>query len=93
VGDLVESLRRDVFFGPAVRGAKLLECWEEIVGDRFAEKVKPIEVRRGVLTVLVPNSVWAHEFTCCSAQVKSKISKLTGMRIERIKCKQNSDGR
>ncbi len=91
--ELVESLRRDPVIGPTVRGAKLLECWEEIVGEKFADKVKPLEVRRGVLTVLVPNSVWTHEFMCCSDQVRSRIAKLVGMRIDRIRCKQSSDVR
>ena len=92
LSDLVESLRRDEALGSVVRGSKLLERWEEIVGERFAGKVQPVEVHRGVLTVLVPNSAWAHEFMCCCGNIRSRIARLTGVRVERIRCKQSSDG-
>lgn len=93
MGDLLESLRRDDTFGPAVRCSKLLDCWENIVGTRFSSRVKPIEVKNSVLTVLVPNSVWAHEFTCFSDSVRRNIKKFVGIKVDKIRCKLNCNGR
>lgn len=87
IKELLESLRHDALLGPAIRCSKLLECWEDIVGARFAGRVKPVEVKNSVLTVLVPNSAWAHEFMCFSASIKKSIRKTTGINVERIRCK------
>lgn len=92
INELLESLRQDDLLGPAIRCSKLLDCWEDIVGVRFAKKVKPVEVRNGVLTVLVPNSAWAHEFTCFSVAVKKNIKKFVGIRIDKIRCKLDTNG-
>jgi hypothetical protein len=44
----------------------LLEEWSYVVGTRLAEKAQPILEKspleeRGLLTISVPNSAWAHE--------------------------------
>lgn len=92
MNDLLESFRQDDLIGPAVRCSKLLDCWEDVVGVRFARKVKPIEVKRSVLTVLVPNSAWAHEFTCFSDSVRRNIKKFVGMKVDKIRCKLDTNG-
>lgn len=93
MGELLESLRQDGTLGSAVRCSKLLGCWEDIVGARFSKRVRPIEVKNSVLTVLVPNSAWAHEFTCYSDSVRRNIKKFVGIKVDRIRCKLECNGR
>jgi hypothetical protein len=47
--------------------------WREAVGARIAERARPVSLQDGVLTLLVPSSVWAHELSLLTEDVRGRL--------------------
>jgi hypothetical protein len=48
-------------------------AWRDAVGARIAERARPVSLQDGVLTLLVPSSVWAHELSLLSDDVRARL--------------------
>src|SRR5580704_15474010 len=48
-------------------------AWRDAVGARIAERARPLSLQDGVLTLLVPSSVWAHELSLLSDDVRARL--------------------
>jgi hypothetical protein len=48
--------------------------WREAVGGRIAERARPVSLQDGVLTLLVPTSVWAHELSLLTDDVRARLA-------------------
>ena len=48
--------------------------WRDAVGARIADRARPLSLQDGVLTLLVPSSVWAHELSLLSDDVRARLA-------------------
>ncbi len=48
--------------------------WEQIVGVEIAKRTKPLQIKNGVLTVAVQNSIWAQELSYNKKMIINKLS-------------------
>lgn len=49
------------------------KLWIDAVGARIAERARPVSLWGGVLVLLVPSSVWAHELSLLAEQVRDRL--------------------
>jgi predicted nucleic acid-binding Zn ribbon protein len=47
--------------------------WRDAVGARIAERARPVSLQDGVLLLLVSSSVWAHELSLLSDDVRGRL--------------------
>jgi hypothetical protein len=47
--------------------------WRDAVGARIAERARPLSLKDGVLTLLVPSSVWAHELSLLTDDIRGRL--------------------
>jgi predicted nucleic acid-binding Zn ribbon protein len=59
--------------------------WAEIVGPEIAKRTKPLQIRNGVLTVAVQNSIWAQELTFNKKMIIKKLSERVGENSNTVK--------
>jgi len=50
-----------------------VKVWRDAVGARIAERARPLLLWDGVLLLLVPSSVWAHELSFLAAEVCARL--------------------
>jgi hypothetical protein len=67
-------------------GAALLDEWAYAVGTRYAERSRPILeksplLEKGLLTIAVPNSIWAQELSTLG--IAARLNGLLGRRLIR----------
>ncbi len=55
-------------FAPA-RAPIAARLWRDAVGARIADRVSPLSLYAGVLTLRVPSSVWAHELSLLTEEL------------------------
>ncbi len=47
--------------------------WRDAVGARIAERARPLSLQDGTLTLLVASSVWAHELSLLTDDVRARL--------------------
>ena len=52
--------------------------WNQIVGEKIAEKAKPIGIERGKLFVQVESSSWRNELSFIKNEIKEKVNRAIG---------------
>lgn len=52
-----------------------LSQWQEIVGERLAQKATPERIADGTLTIRVPSSTWAQEMSLLSEMIVERLRK------------------
>lgn len=62
-----------------------LARWRAAVGPRIADRARPLELARGVLTVKVATSVWANELSMLAPQIISKLVQDLGLDIKSLR--------
>jgi predicted nucleic acid-binding Zn ribbon protein len=64
------------------------EAWREAVGPEFGGKSRPGPVKRGVLEVIVANSMLAHELQFQKEQIVKKLAELLPQeKIRDLRCR------
>ncbi len=53
----------------------ILAQWNEIVGDKFKDSIKPVELKNGKLLILVPDTVWLNDIQFYKEEIIEKINK------------------
>jgi predicted nucleic acid-binding Zn ribbon protein len=61
-----------------VKEYSALSQWSQIVGEKIAEKAKPIGIERGKLFVQVDSSSWRNELTFLKREIKDKMNRAVG---------------
>ncbi len=59
----------------SMRGIRVFGWWYRTVPDRVARHARPVQLRRGVLTVHVSSSAWAQELSFLNDTFLAKIRK------------------
>ena len=59
--------------------------WPEIVGPEIAKRTKPLQIRNGILTVAVQNSIWAQELTFNKKMIIKKLVERAGEQNNSVK--------
>jgi len=66
-----------------IQEQKILDCWEQAVGEGVAEKTQPVGVKNRVLRVKVVNSVWMQELQYMKELIMQKLQQQAGNNILR----------
>jgi len=56
----------------------LVERWPEVVGERLAERIQAVAVRRRELLVTVDDPAWASQITWLEAQLLERVEGIVG---------------
>lgn len=67
--------------GQKEMGEIIASCWEEIVGKRMSEIVRPYRFNRGILYVCTESSTWAQEFSFIKPEIVRKLNERFGRKI------------
>ena len=84
IGPLLAATREE-----AARATRLgpvdLDLWRGVVGPRIADRTRPGQLRRDVLTVTVASAVWAQELSLLKSEILERLQasglKLAGIRF------------
>jgi hypothetical protein len=80
----LQSLAARVLKNTAPEEAVLL-AWPLVCGSSVAERATAIRFENGTLSVCVPDRGWQSQLYDFSAQYSEKLSRLTGVVVERIR--------
>lgn len=76
-GDILDSFLEGKGLKEGVRRHMALLSWDEVVGDRIAERARPIEIRGKTLFVDVDGSAWMHELAFLKEDILRKLNEKT----------------
>ena len=85
LGDALKSFLRDIGRVDVLELGEIHGRWKEIAGERLSRWSEPVALRQGRLTVLVTAPAWASEVHMASGDIRMKIERETGLRVEEIK--------
>jgi predicted nucleic acid-binding Zn ribbon protein len=63
---------------PKTRLAAVQSVWTEVVGERVAEVAQPVSERKGTVTVVCKDPVWAEELDLMKAQLEHALTERLG---------------
>ncbi len=64
---------------------RLMRAWKLIVGPVIGGRSMPASIAKGVLTILVRESVWANELSLLQGELKKRIRDALGMTVTEIR--------
>ncbi len=60
---------------------KVFEVWEEIVGDRIAERTEPLSLKNGVLKITVTDHAWLQQLQFLKEEIRGRLNKKVGKTV------------
>lgn len=78
MGEVLKNYFRDNGLKGKLEEQKILDIWEEVVGDAVATRTQPIRVKNRVLYVTVSNSVWMQQLHFMKELIIKKLNERTG---------------
>jgi len=75
VGGIIPQVLKNLGLDKKIEELRVIDCWEEIVGERIARVTKAKEVRDGVLFVEVSTGAWLQELSFRRKQIVALIRK------------------
>lgn len=73
VSEIIPRVIKSMGLKKKAEQVQVMLDWNEIVSSPISEKTKPVEVKRGVLKVLVESSAWMNELQLMKAELIEKI--------------------
>ncbi len=61
-----------------IADCKVFEIWDDVAGEKIAEKTEPLELRKGVLKVMVSDHVWLQQLQFLKEEIKDRLNKKLG---------------
>lgn len=74
VGDLVEGVLRSAGVREQVERQRVLEAWDEVVGEKIADVTRPVRVSGPVLFVEVRSSAWLMELDLMKHRILERLN-------------------
>jgi hypothetical protein len=78
MGEVLGEFLRRTGINRKIQEQKILNSWEEAVGEGIAERTQPIRVQNRVLQVKVANSVWMQELQFMKELILQKLHRQAG---------------
>jgi len=75
VSNIVNSVVKNIGFGPDIRLEKLKKMWNNIVGEVNAKNTRPIAIKNEKLTVAVSSPAWIIQTRFLKSSFIEKINK------------------
>jgi predicted nucleic acid-binding Zn ribbon protein len=74
VGGLLGGYVDQRGWGERLRGARLTDRWEDVVGPELARRCEPVRVAGGVLVVRAESQTWATQLSYMTRQLVSQVN-------------------
>jgi predicted nucleic acid-binding Zn ribbon protein len=90
IGGLVDAVLEQLGLRDRVEEYRVVEAWEEIVGEALAKRVQALRIERGRLVLGVQSSPWLMEMRMREHEIMERIAERVGegivkeIRFERI---------
>ena len=81
VGPLIETILKRNNLWSGYQQYLVVVHWNEIVGTELAEVTKAESISKGVLKVLVKDSVWSYHLTMLKPKLIGKLNEKTGSKV------------
>lgn len=78
IGPLIENMLRSYNLWRGYQQYLLVQSWDEVVGPALAEVTRADSMSKGVLRVVVKDSVWAYHLSMMKPQLISKMNTHAG---------------
>ena len=78
LGDGIEGLFRKDALRDGLNTARVVEAWEEVVGEQISRRTRGVSLTRGTLLVTVDSHAWATELESVRETLKSKVNSVLG---------------
>ena len=83
MGEVLEGFFKRTGMNRRIQEQRILNCWEQAVGEGVAERTQPVSVRNRVLRVKVVNSVWMQELHFMKELIMQRLQQEAGNNILR----------
>jgi predicted nucleic acid-binding Zn ribbon protein len=77
-GVLVPVVLRDLGLEESARALRVVERWEEAVGEEVARHCRPVAVREGVLEASVDSSTWCQTLRLRAPEILEALRQVLG---------------
>lgn len=84
IGGLLGDLVRARGWEQRLRGTRLHDRWEAIVGPELAQRSRPGRLEGGVLQVVVSSPGWAAQLRYMTDQVAGRVAAETGITVRQV---------
>ncbi|MBW3663206.1 MAG: DUF721 domain-containing protein [Actinobacteria bacterium] len=78
VGSVVDAFVAEHGWAVRLRGARLFDRWEEVVGPALAKRCEPVRVVGGTLTVRAENQTWATQIRYMTTRLREQAAAAIG---------------
>ena len=78
IGPLVDRVLDDLGLDAATHLLRIVECWEEAVGETIAAHCEPSALRGSVLEARVDSSVWCQELQLRKPEILAALRRRLG---------------
>lgn len=74
IGDVLDEVVRDRRWGERLRGSRVFDRWEQVVGADLARHCRPVRLAGGVLTVAASSPRWATQLRYLTGQLALNVN-------------------
>ena len=74
LADSLEKMIREYELEGPLEQSKVLEMWDEIVGEKLAARTTPEKIEHGTLIIRVESPTWRNEIQYYKEQIKRDIN-------------------
>jgi predicted nucleic acid-binding Zn ribbon protein len=78
LGSAVDAFVAQHGWAVRLRGARLFDRWEEVVGPELAKRCEPVRVAGGTLTVRAENQTWATQIRYMTTRLRDQAAAVIG---------------
>ncbi|MFH1757434.1 MAG: DUF721 domain-containing protein [Pseudomonadota bacterium] len=79
VGDILKNYCNRVGLNRRMNEKRLLDVWEEAVGEAVAKRTEPMRIKNRILYLKVTNSVWMQQLQFMKEVIVKKLHEKTGI--------------
>jgi len=79
VGDILKNYCNRVGLSRRMNEKRLLDAWEEAVGEAVAKRTEPMRIKNRILYLKVTNSVWMQQLQFMKEVIVKKLHEKTGI--------------
>ncbi len=81
ISSVMRKVLADMGWNEGMNAGRVLEEWDEIVGERVAAHCQPVSLEGGVLVISADSSAWASQMRMISAHLITTIEKHVGAHV------------
>lgn len=83
LSDSLDKMLDELHLKKTFQQSKVIELWDDVVGEKLASKTEPVKIEHGKLVIKVSSPAWRNELQFHKEKIKSDLNDRLGKQIVR----------